>query len=97
LDPKTWLLGADWEDFIHSCEQTILVDWTMMHKATSLGVKWQPWSEIGPYQGVQAVVNGQQFAITYPRGAVVAGKHAAKIAGNGENTNYLCPLRSADS
>jgi hypothetical protein len=48
-----------------------------MHMATSLGVKWQPWSEIGPYRGVQAAVNGQEFAITYPRGAVVAGKHAA--------------------
>jgi hypothetical protein len=38
-----------------------------MHMATSLGVKWQPWSEIGPYRGVQAAVNGQEFAITYPQ------------------------------
>jgi hypothetical protein len=38
-----------------------------MHMATILGVKWQPWSEIGPYRGAQAVVNGQEFAITYPQ------------------------------
>jgi hypothetical protein len=35
-----------------------------MLMATSLGVKWQPWSEIGRFRGVQAVVNGQEFAIT---------------------------------
>jgi hypothetical protein len=35
-----------------------------MHMARSLRVKWQPWSEIGPYGGAQAVVNGQEFAIT---------------------------------
>jgi hypothetical protein len=31
LDPKTWLLGAEWEDFIRSCETDhSLLDWTMM-------------------------------------------------------------------
>jgi hypothetical protein len=38
-----------------------------MHMATSLGVTWQPWLEIRPYRDVQAVVNGQEFAITYPQ------------------------------
>jgi len=65
LDPKTGLLGAEWEDFIRSCGAGHShLDRTMMHMARSLGIKWQPWSEIGPYRGVQSVVNGQEFAIT---------------------------------
>jgi hypothetical protein len=54
-----------------------------------LGVKWQPWSEIGPYRGAQAAVNGQEFAITIPRGAVIAGKHAAKIGYKGANIDFV--------
>jgi len=65
LDPKTRLLGAEWEDFIRSCGAGHShLDRTMMHMARSLGIKWQPWSEIGPHRGVQAVVNRQEFAIT---------------------------------
>ena len=68
LDPKNRLLGSQRQDFIRSCgADHSRLDWTMMHMATSLGVKWEPWSEIGPYRGVQAVVNGQEFAITYPQ------------------------------
>ena len=69
VQPKTWLLWAEWEDLIRSCGSDYSrLDRTIMHMAISLGVKWQSWSELGVYRGGHEWVNdGQQFAIIYPQ------------------------------